>query len=82
MSPKGDKRDKGDSRDNKTWLAFKPDIQLFVMGSFAMFLLWNRWKNQSLVWTFYLIQVTQNDYDRNSYPRDISDALWLLVSSC
>ena len=36
MSPKGDKRDKGDSRDIKT---FKPDIQLFVMGSFAMFLL-------------------------------------------
>ena len=49
MSPKGDKRDKGDSRDIKTWLAFKPDIQLFVMGSFAMFLLWIGWKNQSCI---------------------------------
>ena len=37
MSLKRDKRDKGDSRDIKTWLAFKPDIQLFVMDSFAMF---------------------------------------------
>ena len=49
MSLKGDKRDKGDSRDIKTWLAFKPDIQLFVMGSFAMFLLWIGWKNQSCI---------------------------------